>query len=225
MKMDAKKLKEAFAPVAVVAGEGSIRVEIENGMLTAICTDEAKVQLIKMSMGVISEPLGTFHVDAEKLMSALNDIEDGGEVEMSLRGNILLFEGKNCYRSIMLLAEGSNPKEPAIKYDYYAEVNVSFLSRINRIKDLSEFVTIRQYNDVLSIEASSDTEEAKYSMSVESTYNVCTCYPADMLSLLVKTIKTVDSVELMFESNYPLNLQWSNNGPLFEYYVAPRIES
>jgi len=221
MELDAKTLKEVFAPVAAAADGGIVRITVSDGNMTADAKDEANVQYVRAVMPADTTETMLVHADPERLMNAINDLE--GFTDIRVEGTWLKFRGNGSMRSLKLISNDPAYKLPNITSEHVHTVTHDFLARTVRMSDIDEAVTIKMQAGKLCLSAESELETAEYTIDIESGSYVMSMYPSKLLAKLVRTIRS-DSITMTFDTNYPLKLEWGSGDALFTYCLAPRIE-
>jgi len=220
MKINSKRLKEIFAPVAAVA-DGTVRVDVNEGEMRFLAVDVAHIQCIYAKMPTDSKMNMVFYADAERFGNAVGDLD--GDVEITHDKPWLTFTGENSLRSIKLVEPDLLIKVPSITSQYVRAVDQDFLSRIPKMSGINECIAIKIHRGRMILEASSDVETAIYSIITEDA-EIESKYSSVLMSKIVKTIKTDEPVIMTIDDNYPLKLEWSKGDVSWTYIIAPRIE-
>ncbi|MBE6518878.1 MAG: DNA polymerase sliding clamp [Thermoplasmata archaeon] len=210
--------------------------------MTLKAVDAAHVAMIEMdisdkafeSFSAESTELG---LDLEKVKGVLK-LAGAGEVirmEQDDSTGKLVFKVGNITRRMSLIdTTGMNdPKVPQLNLATNILVPIEELQKgIRAVESISDHITLKAGPDYFELSSEGDTDSVYLRLDasaakIEASSEVCSMFPPDYLSNIIKAIPSGTQVNIELDNDYPVKLVFAlaDGAAKVSYLLAPRIES
>lgn len=232
----------AIDTVGNLVDEGQFKAKKDGLSLIAMDPSQISMVIFSMPKGIFSEYQSENEViglDIDYFKKVLKRGKGDEKLTLETEENRLVatFEGgkrKKTFKIPLLdLTEGVS-KEPAIEYSNSIKLTADALNEaINDAKLISSHIRLILTREGLGAEVKSEngelkariekTDEAVSEINAESGAKAS--FPLQYLEDILKAAKSSDVVTLYLETDRPLKLEYSIEGAVAKYYLAPRIET
>ncbi len=211
--------------------------------MTLKAVDPAHVAMIEMDIG--KGAFETFEaentelgLDLDKVKSVLKLASSGDIIRMEqdeAHGR-LIFKVGNITRRMNLVdtSSMSDTKVPQLTLTADIGISVDELQKgIRAAESISDHITLRAGPDYFELSCEGDTDSVSLRLdkgalvSLETEAEVCSMFPLDYFSNIIKAIPSGTIVNIELDSDYPVKLVFTLAGDQarVDYLLAPRIES
>ena len=234
-------LKGIVNVISTLVDEVKFSVDAEGIGLKAV--DPAHVAMIEVYIGkgafesYSAEPT-EIGVDLDKVKEVLKLAVSGDVISMEQDESHgrLIFKVGNITRRMNLVdtSSMSDPKVPQLSLQAKVEIVVAELQKgIKAAETISDHIALTADEEFFELSSEGDTDSASLRLdksklkSIEAKAKVCSLFPLDYFSNLVKAIPSETAVKIELDNDYPVKIGFDladGNGNV-RYLLAPRIES
>ena len=213
----------------------------EEGM-TLKAVDAAHVAMIELAVGK-----GAFEsykaertelgLDLDKVKGVLKLASSGDiiRIEQDDEHGRLVFKIGNITRRMNLVDTStmSDPKVPQLNVTANLTVPVEELQQGIRAADtISDHITLRAGPEFFELSCMGDTDSVSLRLDkgpaviIDTPSEVCSMYPLDYFSNIIKALPAGTSLDVELENDYPMKLVFglADGNVKVDYLLAPRIE-
>lgn len=234
-------LKGLVNVISTLVDEVRFTIDSEGMSLKAV--DPAHVAMIELAVGAkafesytASETVIGLDLDKVKDVLKLSGPGDIISMEQDEDHGRLIFRVGNITRRMNLVDTSSmnDPKVPQLELSANIEVPAAELQRgIKASENISDHIALAADSDSFELSCEGDTDSVKLRLeksqltSLSVGDRVCSLFPLDYFSILIKAIPSDTVVKIELDSDYPVKLVFSLAGgnSTVKYLLAPRIES
>lgn len=234
-------LKGIVNVISTLVDEVKFTIDADGISLKAV--DPAHVAMIEVDI-----KKGAFESYAAEATEIGIDLDKVKEVlKLATSGDIILMEqdedhgrlifkvGNITRRMNLVDTSGlSDPKVPQLSLSAKIDVIVSELQKgLKAAETISDHIALTADEDSFELSSEGDTDMASLKLSkgdlegLDAKSKVCSLFPLDYFSNLVKAVPSDTVVRIELDSDYPVKLMFNlagDNGSV-RYLLAPRIES
>jgi len=234
-------LKGIVNVISTLVDEVKFSVDAEGIGLKAV--DPAHVAMIEVYIGkgafesYSAEPT-EIGVDLDKVKEVLKLAVSGDVISMEQDESHgrLIFKVGNITRRMNLVdtSSMSDPKVPQLSLQAKIDIQVAELQRgIKAAETISDHIALTADEEFFELSSEGDTDSASLRLdksklkSIEAKAKVCSLFPLDYFSNLVKAVPSETVVKIELDNDYPVKIGFDladGNGSV-RYLLAPRIES
>ena len=214
----------------------------QNGMVLK-AVDPAHVAMIELKVGAkafesYSASNTEIGLDLDKVKTVLKLAGPGDVISMEQdEGNgRLVFRIGKITRSMNLVDTSSmnDPKVPQLNLSTKVRVVVDQLQKgIRAAESISDHIALKANSKYFELSCEGDTDDANLKLEegdyeeLVASSDVCSLFPLDYFSNLIKAIPAGTMITVELDNDYPVRLVFglSNDEVKVEYFLAPRIES
>ena len=234
-------LKGLVNIMSTLIDEVKFTITADGMMMKAV--DAAHVAMIEMKVGK-----GAFEsysaqdcemgLDLDKVKGVLKLASSGDVIKMQQDESAgrLVFKVGNITRRMNLVDTSnlSDPKVPRMELSSKITVSVDELQKgIRAAESISDHITLRATPEYFDLSCEGDTDSSslrleKSSLSaLEVEAEVCSMFPLDYFSNIIKAIPAGTTVNIGLDNDYPVKLFFTlaDGNATVEYLLAPRIEN
>lgn len=211
--------------------------------LTLKAVDPAHVAMIELNIGAkafesYSASETEIGLDLDKVKTVLKLAGPGDIISMEQDENKgrFVFKIGNITRSMNLVDTSSinDPKVPQLTLATNAVMLVDQLQRgIRAAESISDHISLKANPTFFELSCEGDTDDASLKLegsdveSLDVPSEVCSLFPLDYFSNLIKAIPAGTKVRVELDNDYPVKLVFAlaNGEATVVYFLAPRIES
>lgn len=220
-----------------------VKFTIGSEGMTLKAVDPAHVAMIEMEIGK-----GAFEsYEAEDTEIGLDLDKVKGVLKLASSGDIirmeqdeshgrLVFKIGNITRRMNLVdtSSMSDTKVPQLTLTADIGIAVDELQKgIRAAESISDHITLRAGPDYFELSCEGDTDSASLRLdkgslvSLDTEADVCSMFPLDYFSNIIKAIPAGTVVNIELDNDYPVKLVFSlaDGNAKVDYLLAPRIES
>ncbi|MDY0293170.1 MAG: proliferating cell nuclear antigen (pcna) [Candidatus Methanomethylophilaceae archaeon] len=240
-EIKSETLKGLVNIISTLIDEVKFTIDSEGMSLKAV--DPAHVAMIEMEIGakafesfVANET--EIGVDLDKIKTVLKLASAGDIITMEQdedRGRLIFKVGNITRRMNLVDTSGmSDPKVPQLTLSANIGVVASELQKgIRAAESISDHIALTADSESFELSCEGDTDSASLKIDsdnlehLEASSKVCSLFPLDYFSNLVKAVPSETVVNVELDNDYPVKLVFSladGNGSV-RYLLAPRIES
>ena len=240
-ELKSETLKGLVNIISALVDEVKFNITPEGMTLKAV--DAAHVAMIEMKVDK-----GAFEsyyaddcelgLDLDKIKSVLKLASGVEFIRMEQNANLgkLIFKVGNITRSMTILdtSSMSDPKVPDLHLKAVAGVSVDELKRgISAADSISDHITLRLNPERFELSCEGDTDSVSLSLDkgmladLSADEEVCSMYPLDYFSNIIKAVPNGTVINIELDSNYPMKIWFdmADNHVSVNYLLAPRVES
>lgn len=234
-------LKGLVNIISTLVDEVKFSINGDGMMLKAV--DAAHVAMIELTVGK-----GAFEsfkaedtelgLDLDKVKSVLKLASSGDVIKMEqdeAHGR-LVFKIGNITRRMNLVDTSTmgDPKVPQLSVTANMTVPVEELQKGIRAADtISDHITLKAGPDFFELSCDGDTDsvslrlEAGPAVVIDTPSEVCSMFPLDYFSNIVKAVPSGTAVNVELENDYPMKMVFglADGNVKVDYLLAPRIEN
>jgi len=234
-------LKGIVNVISTLVDEVKFSVDAEGIGLKAV--DPAHVAMIEVYIGkgafesYSAEPT-EIGVDLDKVKEVLKLAVSGDVISMEQDESHgrLIFKVGNITRRMNLVdtSSMSDPKVPQLSLQAKIEIVVAELQKgIRAAETISDHIALTADEEFFELSSEGDTDSASLRLdksklkAIEAKAKVCSLFPLDYFSNLVKAVPSETTVKIELDNDYPVKIGFDladGNGSV-RYLLAPRIES
>ena len=234
--IDSDKIKAMASVIGSVTNEAKVSMKPEE--LSILAVDPAHIAMVGITIPSKAMPgwnpdCDEIGLDMVKLAATAKLMGETAEVEIDNFDHIS-FRSGNLTRNMRLLDTSamSTPKIPNINMGISVCSNAKDIS--NALKGMatidSDAVTFHVKNDSFLIYTETDTDDIAFRdngtvCKVVSKGEACSAYPKEYIMDAFKTIPATMDVMLSFDSDYPVEIRFTDGEMTGFYLVAPRVEA
>ena len=234
-------LKGIVNVISTLVDEVKLSIDTDGVSMKAV--DPAHVAMIEMDIGKgafesYSAEHAEIGVDLDKVKAVLKLATSGDMVSLEHdedHGRLIMKVGNITRRMNLVDTSGlSDPKVPQLSLSACIEVVVSELQKgIKAAESISDHIALKANSESFELLSEGDTDAASLKLekanlvSITSSSDVCSLFPLDYFSNLVKAIPSDTVVKIDLDNDYPVKLVFdlANGNSTVRYLLAPRIES
>lgn len=240
-EIKADTLKGIVNVISTLVDEVKFTVDADGIGLKAV--DPAHVAMIEVDIGkgafesYAAEPT-EIGLDLDKVKEVLKLAASGDIISMEQdegHGR-LVFKVGNITRRMNLVdtSSMSDPKVPQLTLSAHIDIVVSELQKgLKAAETISDHIALIADEESFELSSEGDTDMASLKLDrsslagIDSRSKVCSLFPLDYFSNLVKAVPSDTVVRIELDNDYPVKLIFGlagDNGTV-RYLLAPRIES
>jgi proliferating cell nuclear antigen len=211
--------------------------------LTLKAVDPAHVAMMELNVGAkafesYAADNTEIGLDLDKVKTVLKLAGAGDiiSIEQDEGKGRLVFKVGSVTRSMNLIdtAGMNDPKVPQLNLSANIGVLVDHLQKgIRAAESISDHIALKADEEGFELSCAGDTDDANLKLlksdleSLTVTSKVCSLFPLDYFSNLIKAIPTGVKVNIELDNDYPVRLVFklANGEANAIYFLAPRIES
>ncbi|MDR3283337.1 MAG: DNA polymerase sliding clamp [Candidatus Methanoplasma sp.] len=240
-EIKSETLKGLVNVISTLIDEVKFNITPEGVVLKAV--DPAHVGMIELSMSpkafesysASNTEIG-LDLDKVKTVLKLSTMGDIISIEQDEAKGRLVFKVGSVTRSMNLI-ETSNmndPKVPQLSLSAKIGVLVDHLQKgIRAAEAISDHIALKADSESFELSCTGDTDDANLKLlkkdleSLDVPSPVCSMFPLDYFSNLIKAIPAGTLVKIELDSDYPVCIKFKLAGGEASafYFLAPRIES
>jgi proliferating cell nuclear antigen len=234
-------LKGLVNIISTLMDEVKFSIDAEGMSLKAV--DPAHVAMIELTIG--SKAFESYAadnteigLDLDKVKSVLKLASSGDMISMEQDADHgrIVFKVGNITRRMNLVdtTSMSDPKVPQLTLNSRIGVDVSELQKgIKAAESISDHIALKASPEGFELSCEGDTDavslklEGDKLVSLDANATVCSLFPLDYFSNIVKAIPADTTVNIELDTDFPVKLVFDiadNNGSV-NYLLAPRIEN
>lgn len=177
-------------------------------------------------------------LDLDKVKGVLKLASSGDIIKMEQDESHgrLVFKVGNITRRMNLVdtTSMSDPKVPQLSLTAHINVPVEELQKgIRAAESISDHITLKAGPEYFELSCEGDTDSVSLrldkdsSMSIDTDSEVCSMFPLDYFSNIIKAIPSGTVINVELDSDYPVKLKFglADGNAKVNYLLAPRIES
>lgn len=234
-------LKGIVNVLSTLVDEAKFTIDAEGISLKAV--DPAHVAMIELEIGngsfesYVAEQT-EIGVDLDKVKEVLKLASSGDIITMEqdeAHGR-LIFKVGNITRRMNLVdtSSMSDPKVPQLSLSASIEVEVAELQKgLKAAESISDHIALTADEESFELSSEGDTDMANLRLekaklvSITAPSKVCSLFPLDYFSNLVKAVPSDTVIRIELDNDYPVKLIFDLAGgnSTVRYLLAPRIES
>lgn len=240
-EIKSETLKGLVNVISTLIDEVKFTIDSEGMTLKAV--DPAHVAMIELHIGAkafesYSASEAEIGLDLDKVKTVLKLAGPGDIISMEQDDNKgrFVFKIGNITRSMNLVDTSSmnDPKVPQLTLLAKVTVSVDQLQRgIRAAESISDHISLKADPEFFELSCAGDTDDVSLKLegedleSLDVPSGVCSLFPLDYFSNLVKAIPAGTKVRIELDSDYPVKLVFglANGEATVVYFLAPRIES
>lgn len=234
-------LKGLVNIISTLIDEVMFTIDSEGMSLKAV--DPAHVAMIELTVGAkafesYSADSTEIGVDLDKVKDVLKLASSGDviSIEQDEDHGRLIFKVGNITRRMNLVdtSSMSEPKVPQLELSANIQVSVAELQRgIKASESISDHIALIADSDSFELSCEGDTDSVNLKLEksqlagLQAPSRVCSLFPLDYFSNLIKAVPSDMVVRIELDNDYPVQLFFDlmdGNGTV-KYLLAPRIES
>jgi len=240
-EIKADTLKGIVNVISTLVDEVKFVVDADGISMKAV--DPAHVAMIEVDVGkgafesYSAEP-AEIGIDLDKVKEVLKLAASGDVISMEqdeTHGR-LVFKVGNITRRMNLVdtSSMSDPKVPQLSLQAKVDIVISELQKgIRAAETISDHIALTANADSFELSSEGDTDAASLKLEknkllgIEASTEVCSRFPLDYFSNLVKAVPADTNVRIELDNDYPVKIAFDlagGNGTV-GYLLAPRIES
>lgn len=240
-EIKADTLKSIVNVISTLVDEVKFTIDGEGISLKAV--DPAHVAMIEVDVkkgafeSYAAEPT-EIGLDLDKVKEVLKLATSGDIISMEQDESHgrLVFKVGNITRRMNLVdtSSMSDPKVPQLSLSANIDVAVSELQKgLKAAETISDHIALIADEETFELSSEGDTDMASLKLdksklqSIEAKSRVCSLFPLDYFSNLVKAVPSDTVIRVELDNDYPVKLIFNlagENGTV-KYLLAPRIES
>lgn len=237
LKLDTPKLlSDVIAIISELVTE--VRIKVNSEGLSIIAIDPANVALI--SFKVPSNAFSAFEVGEEVLGVSLDSLKNvlrragaGSSLMLQTEDNTLKIEIHDKIKRVFKLALINIEQEEKVmpSLDFSCKVEMPSLDLLESIEDCSvvaDSCSFAVSDGKFIIEAkglhSTKSEFSQDEIKIKGE-KARAKYSLEYLQKFVRAAKLSEKVEINFADDYPLKMEFRDNGFVLAFVLAPRVES
>ena len=233
--IDSDKIKAMASVIGSVTNEAKVSMRPEE--LSILAVDPAHIAMVGMTIPSKAMPgwnpdCDEIGLDMVKLAATAKLMGETAEVEID--DGQISFRSGNLTRRMSLLDTSamSTPKIPNINMGVSVCAKAKDIS--NALKGMatidSDAVTFYVKNDSFTIYTETDTDDIAFRdngtvCKVVSPGEACSTFPKDYIMDAFKTIPATMDVMLSFDSDYPIEIRFTDGEMDGFFLIAPRVEA
>lgn len=220
-----------------------VKFTITPAGMTLKAVDAAHVAMIEMEVREkafesYSAEDSEIGLDLDKVKGVLKLASSGDIIKMEQDESHgrLIFKVGNITRRMNLVdtSSMSDPKVPQLSLTAHISVPVEELQKgIRAAESISDHITLRAGPDYFELSCEGDTDSVSLrldkdtSLSIDTDSEVCSMFPLDYFSNIVKAVPTGTQINIELDNDYPVKLVFdlADGNVKVNYLLAPRIES
>lgn len=240
-ELRSETLKGLVNIISTLIDEVKFSVDSEGMSLKAV--DPAHVAMIELDVGAkafesYSASETDIGLDLDKVKTVLKLAGPGDIIQMEQDESEgrLVFKIGNITRRMNLVdtSSMSDPKVPQLTLSADIGILVDQLQRgIRAAESISDHIALEADPDGFELYCEGDTDYASLRVekasldSLSATSKVCSLYPLDYFSNLIKAIPAGTIVHIELDNDYPVKIAFQLAGGELKvsYFLAPRIEN
>lgn len=234
-------LKGIVNVLSTLVDEAKFTIEPEGISLKAV--DPAHVAMIELDIGKgafesYSAESTEIGVDLDKVKEVLKLASSGDIITMEQDPDHgrLIFKVGNITRRMNLVdtSSMSDPKVPQLTLQAHIDVEVSELQKgLKAAETISDHIALIADPESFELSSEGDTDMASLKLDksklvgIEASSKVCSLFPLDYFSNLVKAVPSDTVIRIELDNDYPVKLIFdlASGNSTVRYLLAPRIES
>ena len=214
--------------------------------MTMKAVDAAHIAMIEMDVGKdafesYQAEESEIGLDLDKVKGVLKFASSGDIIRMEQDESLgrLIFKVGNITRRMNLVdtSSMSDPKVPQLSLTANIAVAVDDLQKgIRAAESISDHITLRAGPEYFEFSCEGDTDSVSLKLdkstesglkSIDTDTEVCSMFPLDYFSNIVKAIPSGTVLNIELDSDYPVKLVFSlaDGKANVNYLLAPRIEN
>jgi proliferating cell nuclear antigen len=220
-----------------------VRFTIDANGMSLKAVDPVHVAMIEMTIGAkafesytASDTVIGLDLDKIKEVLKLSSPGDIIAMEQDEEHGRLIFKVGNITRRMNFVdtSSMSDPKVPQLELPASIDVPVAELQKgIKASESISDHIALIADPDSFELSCEGDTDSASLKLDksqltgIQVNERVCSLFPLDYFSNLIKAVPSDVDVKIELGNNYPVRLVFDlagGNGTV-KYLLAPRIES
>ena len=220
-----------------------VKFTITPAGMTLKAVDAAHVAMIEMEVREkafesYSAEDSEIGLDLDKVKGVLKLASSGDIIKMEQDESHgrLIFKVGNITRRMNLVdtSSMSDPKVPQLSLTAKIAVAVEELQKgIRAAESISDHITLRAGPEYFELSCEGDTDsvslrlDKESSLSIDTDSEVCSMFPLDYFSNIVKAVPTGTQINIELDNDYPVKLVFdlADGNVKVNYLLAPRIES
>ncbi len=240
-EIKSETLKGLVNIISTLIDEVKFTITPEGMTLKAV--DPAHVAMIELNVGAkafesYSASESEIGLDLDKVKAVLKLAGPGDIISMEQDENKgrFVFKIGNITRSMNLVDTSSmnDPKVPQLTLSSNAVIMVDQLQRgIRAAESISDHISLKANPEYFELSCEGDTDDASLKLegsdleSLDVPSEVCSLFPLDYFSNLIKAIPAGTKIRVELDNDYPVKLVFglASGEATVVYFLAPRIES
>lgn len=240
-EIKSETLKGLVNIISTLIDEVKFTITPEGMTLKAV--DPAHVAMIELNIGAkafesYAASESEIGLDLDKVKTVLKLAGPGDTIHMEQDENKgrFVFKIGSITRSMNLVDTSSinDPKVPQLTLSATAVIQVDqLLKGIRAAESISDHISLKATPTFFELSCEGDTDDASLKLegseieSLDVPSEVCSLFPLDYFSNLIKAIPAGTKIRVELDNDYPVKLVFglSNGEATVVYFLAPRIES
>jgi DNA polymerase sliding clamp subunit (PCNA homolog) len=240
-EIKSETLKGLVNVISTLIDEVKFTINQEGMVLKAV--DPAHVAMIELKIGAkafesYSADETEIGLDLDKVKTVLKLAVPGDiiGIEQDENHGRLVFKIGKITRSMSLVdtSSMSDPKVPQLNLSANVKVVADQLQKgIRAAESISDHIALKANSSVFELSCEGDTDDVTLKLEagdyeeLSSPSEVCSLFPLDYFSNLIKAIPSGTVINVGLDNDYPVRLVFglSSGDIRVEYFLAPRIES